>query len=96
MFSTDPSGSYRGYKAVAVGIGRETVEAILKEEYKEDLKLDDAIKLAAKCLVKALEARGEALRFKLAVVPTTTKRLRLLTDEEVEGYKKGLQGSGAP
>ncbi len=79
-----------------MGVGRETVEAILKEEYKEDLKLDETIKLAAKCLIKALEARGEAIRFKLAVVPTTTKRLRMLTDEEIEGYKKGLQGSGAP
>ena len=96
VFSTDPSGSYRGYKAVAVGIGRETVEAILKEEYREDLKLDEAIKLATKCLIKALEARGETIRLKLAVVPTTTKRLRMLTKEEIEGYKKGLQGSGAP
>lgn len=96
VFSTDPSGSYRGYKAVAVGIGRETVEAILKEEYREDLKLDEAIKLATKCLIKALEARGEAIRLKLAVVPITTKRLRMLTKEEIEGYKKGLQGSGAP
>ena len=95
LFSTDPSGSYRGYKAVAVGIGRETVEVILKKEYREDLKLEETIKLTAKCLIKALEARGEALRFKLAVVPTTTKRLRMLTDEEIEGYAKGLQGSGA-
>jgi len=96
VLSTDPSGSYRGYKAVAVGIGRETVENILKTEYKEDLTLDSAIKLAVKCLVKALEARGEAPRLKIAVVPTATKRLQMMTDEEIEGYQKGLQGSGAP
>lgn len=96
LLSTDPSGSYRGYKAVAVGIGRETVESILKAEYKEDLTLDSAIKLAVKCLVKALEARGEAPRLKIAVIPTTTKRVRMLKGEEIEGYQKGLQGSGAP
>jgi proteasome alpha subunit len=96
LFSTDPSGSYRGYKAVAVGIGRETVENILKAEYKEDLTLDSAIKLAVKCLVKALEARGETPRLKIAVVQTKTKQLRMLTDEEIAGYQKGLQGSGAP
>ncbi len=95
LFSTDPSGSYRGYKAVAVGIGRETVENILKTEYKEDLTLDSAVKLAVKCLVKALDARGEAPRLKIAVIPTATKRLRMFTDEEIEGYQKGLQGSGA-
>jgi len=90
LFSTDPSGSYRGYKAVAVGIGRETVEGILKAEYKEDSTLDSAIKLAVKCLTKALEARGEAPRLKIAVIPTATKKLRMLTDEEIEGYQKGL------
>jgi len=96
LFSTDPSGSYRGYKAVAVGIGRETVENILKTEYKDDLKLDSAIKLAVKCLAKALEARGEAPRLKIAVIPTVTKKLRMLTDDEIKDYQKGLQGSGAP
>ena len=96
LLSTDPSGSYRGYKAVAVGIGRETVESILKAEYKEDLTLDSAIKLAVKCLVKALEARDEAPRLKIAVIPTATKRVRMLKGEEIEGYQKGLQGSGAP
>jgi proteasome alpha subunit len=96
LFSTDPSGSYRGYKAVAVGIGRETVENILKAEYKEDLTLDSAIKLAVKCLVKALEARGETPRLKIAVILTKTKQLRMLTNEEIAGYQKGLQGSGAP
>jgi len=96
LFSTDPSGSYRGYKAVAVGIGRETVENILKAEYKEDLTLDSAIKLAVKCLVKALEARGETPRLKIGVIPTKTKQLRMLTNEEIAGYQKGLQGSGVP
>jgi len=96
LFSTDPSGSYRGYKAVAVGIGRETAEGILKAEYREDLELDAAIKLAVKCLVKALEARGEAPRVKIAVIPSVTKKLRMLTDEEVETHRKGIEGSGIP
>jgi len=94
LFSTDPSGSYRGYKAVAVGIGRETVEGILKEEYREDMSLDDTIKLAVKCLTRALEARGEPLRLKITVIPSATKKLRMLTDKEIEAYQRGLEGSG--
>src|SRR5512136_1250856 len=57
VFGTHPSGTYRGYKATALGAGRETVINILKEEYKEDMSIDNTIKLAIKCLVKALEAR---------------------------------------
>jgi proteasome alpha subunit len=93
IFATDPSGSYRGYKAIAVGIGRETVEGILKEEYREETSLDETIKLAVKCLNKALEARGEPKRIKISVIPSSTKRLKTLSDEEIETYQQGIEGS---
>jgi len=94
VFSTDPSGSYRGYKAVAVGIGRETVEGVLKEEYRDDLSLDEALNLAVKSLTRALEARGEPKRIKISVIPADTKKLRVLGDEEIENIQRGLEGSG--
>jgi len=93
VFTTDPSGSYRGYKAVAVGISRETVEGILKEEYREDLTLDEATKLAAKCLTRALEARGEPKRIKISVIPSETQKLRVLSTEEIDNLQRGLAGS---
>jgi proteasome alpha subunit len=88
IFSTDPSGSYRAYRAMAIGIGRETVENILKEEYKEDMSFEDIIKLCVKCLVKSLEARSETPRVKVAVIPTSTKKFRMLSDEEIGKYMK--------
>ena len=96
LFSTHPSGSYRGYRAVAVGVGRETVNDILKTEYHENMKLDDAIKLAIKCLAKALEAREQPIRVKILVIPSKTKKLKELTAGEVEAYRKGSKGSGTP
>jgi proteasome alpha subunit len=95
LFSTDPSGSYRGYKAVSIGIGRETVENILKEEYREDLSIDESVRLAIKSLTKALEARGEPKRIKISVISAETKKLQLLSDEIVENIQKELEGSGA-
>ncbi|MFQ5836439.1 MAG: archaeal proteasome endopeptidase complex subunit alpha [Candidatus Bathyarchaeia archaeon] len=78
VFKTNPSGSYRSYKAVAEGVGRETVEAILKEEYRSDMTLDDATKLIAKCLMNDLEARKEEARIRIAVVPAETKRFTVV------------------
>src|SRR5512137_2779159 len=88
VFGTHPSGTYRGYKATALGAGRETVLNILKEEYKEELSLDQTIKLTVKCLVKALEARQLPPRIKVAVIPTATKTLEMLSDEKIDAYTK--------
>ena len=93
VFGTHPSGTYRGYKATALGAGRETVLPMLKEEYKADQSLEDSKKLAVKCLVKALEARQLPPRIKIAVIPTATKKLEMLPDETVEGYIKELGSS---
>ena len=84
LFSTDPSGTYRAYKAVAVGVGRETVEGIMKTEYSEDLSLEETVKLAVKCLKKALQAREEQLRVKIATIPVTTKTYQIMPDEEID------------
>jgi proteasome alpha subunit len=88
LFATDPSGSIRGWKAVAVGVGKETVEGILKTDYNEKMDLETATKLAISALVKAQEARGEQPRVKLAVIPADTKKMKMLTDQEVEAYRK--------
>jgi proteasome alpha subunit len=93
VFGTHPSGTYRGYKATALGAGRETVLAILKDEYKEDMSLENTTKLAVKCLIRALEARQLPPRIKIAVIPMTTKKLEMLTDEKIEGYTKELGSS---
>jgi proteasome alpha subunit len=88
VFGTHPSGNYMRYKATAVGAGTETVLPILKEMYREDLTLEEGVKLAVKCLVKALQARELPLRIKIAVVPIATKKWGMLSNEAVEGYIK--------
>jgi proteasome alpha subunit len=88
LFGTHPSGTYRGYKARAEGAGRETVFAILNSEYNENMKLEEATRLAIKCLVKALEARQLPPRMKITVIPSETKKMELLSDETIQGYIK--------
>ncbi len=93
VFGTHPSGTYRGYKATALGAGRETVLNIFKEEYKENFSLEETKKLAIKCLAKALEARQLPPRIKIAVIPADTKKLQMLPDDEIDEVVKAL-GSG--
>jgi 20S proteasome alpha/beta subunit len=76
-----------------VGVGKETVEGILKTEYNEKLDIETTTKLAIKVLVKAQEARGEQPRVKIAVIPAATKKMKQLTDEEIETYRKSTESS---
>ena len=93
VFGTHPSGTYRGYKATALGAGREIVLAVLKDEYKENMALEETTNLVIKCLTKALEARQLPPRIKIAVISAATKKLEMLTDEAVEARVKELGSS---
>ncbi len=90
VFGTHPSGTYRGYKARAEGAGRETVIKIFKEEYRGEMNLEDTTKLAVKCLVKALEARQLPPRIKISIIPSTTKKMEMLSDKKIAEYMKDL------
>ena len=88
IFGTHPSGNYMAYKATVIGAGTETVLSILKNEYREDLTLDACVKLAVKCLVKALQARELPIRIKIATIPVATGKMDMLSDDVVKGYIK--------
>jgi len=90
LLGTHPSGTYRGYKATAIGAGRETVLSILKEEYREEMKIEESVKLAIKCLTKALEARQLPPRIKIVVIPSATQKMGMLSDDEINAYFKEL------
>jgi len=92
-FGKHPSGTYRGYKARAEGAGRETVIKILTEEHREEMSLKDTTKLTVKCLVKALETRQLPPRIKIAVIPSATKKMEMLSNDKIGEYLKEL-GSG--
>ena len=63
---------------------------ILREEYREEMSLEETVKLAVKCLAKALEARQLPPRIKMVVIPSATKKMEMLSDEKIEGYMKEL------
>jgi len=83
VFSLDPSGSYKGYKATAVGRKAEEINALLEKEYKDDMTLDEAISLAVKMMASTLEGKASPETIKVAVIPGDTKTFRRLSDEEV-------------
>jgi len=86
ILTTDPTGSYRGYKATAIGRKSEEANKLLEERYTEGMSLEDATKLAVDAVKEASEGEVTSKVIKVAVIPTDTKTFRRLSDEEVERF----------
>eukprot|EP00484_Ammonia_sp_Unknown_P002439 CAMPEP_0197075078 /NCGR_PEP_ID=MMETSP1384-20130603/211428_1 /TAXON_ID=29189 /ORGANISM="Ammonia sp." /LENGTH=249 /DNA_ID=CAMNT_0042513921 /DNA_START=1140 /DNA_END=1889 /DNA_ORIENTATION=+ len=56
LFHSDPSGNYAEWQATAIGNNAKSAQSILKEDYKEDMSMDEAIDLCIKILTKTMDS----------------------------------------
>eukprot|EP01083_Nonionella_stella_P007959 22909_1 len=56
LFHSDPSGNYAEWKATSIGNNAKSAQSILKEDFKQDLTLDEAIDLCIKILTKTMDS----------------------------------------
>jgi proteasome alpha subunit len=83
MLSIDPSGSYRGYKATALGMNNEKARELLEKKYRQDMTLDEAIRLSVETIRTAYQNEVKAENINVSVITTASKVLRKLEDEEI-------------
>lgn len=88
VFMVDPSGSYRGYRATAVGRKSDEGNKLLEEKYKADITLDEAISLAVEAVKIASDGEVTSKIVKVAVVTAETQAFTRLSESEVERYLK--------
>jgi len=84
LFTTDPSGSYKGYMATALGRKSEEAIAVLDKEYRDNLSLQESLDLALRTVKTASEAEVTSKVIKAAVIPARTRLFRRLTNEEID------------
>merc|ERR1711972_288490 len=87
LYHTDPSGNFSGWKAYAIGNNNNNAQQIMRQDWKEGLKVQEALELAAKVLTKTMDtANPTAEKLEFGVVERTESgqvRFRMLKDEEV-------------
>ncbi len=91
LFVTDPSGTYWGYKATAIGAGASSAMEILEKEYRDDLDINSAILLALKSLKNAMGSEFDSKKVEVAVALMKTKKFEKLPAEEVENFIQKLK-----
>jgi 20S proteasome subunit alpha 3 len=86
LYHTDPSGNFSGWKAYAIGLNNTTAQQIMRTDWKEGLKLQEALELAAKVLTKTMDtATPNADKLEFGVVSMTPQgpKYRLLKAAEI-------------
>jgi len=56
LYHSDPSGNYSGWKATCVGANHSSATSLLKQDYKDDLSLEDAQALCLKVMSKTMDS----------------------------------------
>jgi proteasome alpha subunit len=86
LFLTDPSGTYIGYDAVAIGAGSDQVTEFLEKSYKSEMSMEEAAALAIESIYLVSEDKTGTRHVKMAIIDTKAKTMRKVEDEDIEKY----------
>lgn len=56
LYQSDPSGNYSGWKATCIGANNSSASSLLKQDYKDDLTLEEAKSLCLKVMSKTMDS----------------------------------------
>lgn len=56
LYHSDPSGNYSGWKATCIGANSGTAQSLLKQEYKDDISIEEAIGLVLRVMSKTMDS----------------------------------------
>ena len=85
LISTDPSGSYRGHKAHAIGRNSEKAMKVLHDQYREGMNLDEATALAIESLKEAADEELTPEDLNISTI-SEKQKFRTLSIEEIKKY----------
>jgi len=79
LYHSDPSGNYSGWKATCIGANNGTAQSLLKQEYKDDITVEEAIGLVMRTMSRTMDSTtlgSEKLEFAVLTVDPATKEPR--------------------
>ena len=56
LYHSDPSGNYSGWKATCIGANNGTAQSLLKQDYKDEITIEEAIGLVLKTMSKTMDS----------------------------------------
>mmetsp|Transcript_3701 Transcript_3701/g.5068 ORF Transcript_3701/g.5068 Transcript_3701/m.5068 type:complete len:238 (+) Transcript_3701:149-862(+) len=86
LYQVDPSGTYIGWKATAIGKNHVNAKNFLEKRYQDDMELEDAVHTALLTLREGFEGEMTSSNIEVGVVSITDGNFRILTPEQIQDY----------
>jgi len=86
LYTSDITGNYFEYNAIAIGENDNKIKEELRKRWKKDITSKEGIKLAIEIFKEILKDNFDIERFNIGVIKTETKKLKKLTKEEIKKY----------
>jgi len=77
LYHSDPSGNFSGWKATCIGANNGTAQSLLKQEYKDEVTVKDAIGLVLRTMSKTMDSTtlgSEKLEFAVLTLDSETNK----------------------
>ena len=84
LYTSDITGNYFEYNAIAIGKNDEKIKELLRKKYKKDATLNDSIKLGLSIFREVLGDNFSPDRFNIAYIKKSESKLKRLKAEEIK------------
>lgn len=86
LYTSDITGNYFEYNAIAIGENDEKIREQLRKKYKKEMKIDEAIKLALNIFKEVLGDNFNSERFNVGIIKNDAEKLKRLTTEDIKKF----------
>ncbi len=91
LFETDPTGIFFQFKATAIGEGETEIVDILNKKYKENMTIEEALKLCIWALARVVPDKFSAERIDTAYIKIDEKQFKKFSKEKIEKIVKEVK-----
>jgi len=86
LYTSDITGNYYEYYAIAIGENDEKIKEILRKRYKKDMKIEEGIKFVLGIFKEILKDKFDINRFNVAYIKKNEDKFKKIKTEELKKY----------
>ncbi|MDD5193702.1 MAG: archaeal proteasome endopeptidase complex subunit alpha [Candidatus Nanoarchaeia archaeon] len=87
LYTSNITGNYFEYHAVAIGENDEKIKEILRKKYRKDMKIEEGIKLCFEIFKEVLKDKFDINRFNVAYIKKEDSKFKKLKTEDLKKFE---------